>query len=113
MDPDLLEWLSYEELQELKTDNLISELQSKLMISEKYNIEQIMLNQVKSQELMQEIDKADQQLELLQNCIQEKLDKVQELRHRAGPLESENSYYMIEQANIAALTTYLLNLQKK
>jgi hypothetical protein len=107
MDPDLLEWLSYDELQELETDNLIAELQAKLTASEKFNIEQIILNQSQSKELIKEIDKADQDLELLSKHIQSHLDKVQDLRHRAGPLEIENSQYIIEQKNIRALNDYI------
>lgn len=113
MDPDLLEWLSYEELQELETDNLVSELQAKLRVTEKYNIEQILINQAKSQELIEEIDKADKELQYLQDFVQDNIDKVQELRHRAGPLEAENAQYIMEQQNITSLSKYLSSLQSK
>ncbi|OMJ86244.1 hypothetical protein SteCoe_12309 [Stentor coeruleus] len=112
MDSDLLEWLSYEELQELETDNLIGELQSKLRKTEKFNIEQIMMNQVKSQELIEEINKADLQLDQLQSFTQSTIDKIQELRQRAGPLESDNSQYIIEQRNLVSLSNYLISLSK-
>ena len=113
MDSDLLEWLSYEELQELETDNLISELGVKLRITEKFNIEQILENQVKSQELIVELDKADQQLQQLQDFIQGNLDKIQELRQRDGPLETANAQYITEQLNISSLARYLSSLQSK
>ena len=113
MDPDLLEWLSYEELQELETDNLIQELESKLTQTQKFYIEQILMNQMKSQELSEEIDKADVQLQQLQDFVQSNLDKLQDLRQRAGPLESENSQYITEQKNIASLSNHLSNLLSK
>ncbi|OMJ90505.1 hypothetical protein SteCoe_7092 [Stentor coeruleus] len=112
IDSDLLEWLSYEELQELETDNLIGELQSKLRQTEKFNIEQIMMNQVKAQELIEEINKADSQLDQLQGFVQSTIDKIQELRQRAGPLESDNSQYIIEQRNLVTLSNYLISLSK-
>ena len=113
MDSDLLEWLSYEELQELETDNLIPELKAKLLVTEKFNIEQIVLNQEKTQMLVREIDKVDEQLQSLQSFIQSNLDKIQELRLRAGPLEAENENYIIEQLNISALAKYISSMQSK
>ena len=113
MDADLLEWLSYEELQELETDNLLSELQSKLTKTEKLNIDQILINQSKSQDLIQEIDIIDKHLQDLQSFIQSNLEKVQEIRQRAGPLEAENSQYIIEKNNISSLIKYLSAVYSK
>jgi hypothetical protein len=113
MDQDLLEWVSYEELQELETDNLIKELQSKLLVTEKFNIDQITLNQSKSQELIREIDLADSHLSQLQTFLQSTLDNLQEIRSRTGPLEAETSAYRVEQRNLSSLRSVLASIAKK
>ena len=113
MDAELLEWLAYEELQELESENLVKELTQKLMETEKFNIEQITENQKKSEELIREIDKADESLQSLQKFVQATLDKLQDLRHRAGPLESESAQYMIEQKNLMSLFSALNTQMRK
>lgn len=113
MDSELLEWLSYEELEKLEGENLVFELSEKLMETEKFNIEQITSNQSRAEELIRQIEKADSELQKLQNFVQGTLDRLQDLRHRAGPLETESVQYMIEQKNLAALMNALTTQMKK
>lgn len=113
MDPELLEWLAYEELQELESENLVKELTMKLMETEKFNIDHITENQKKSEELIHMIDQADGSLQNLQSFLQSTLDKLQDLRHRAGPLETDSIQYMTEQRNLMSLFTALNTQMKK
>jgi hypothetical protein len=113
MDSELLEWLSFEELEKLEGENLVNDLTKKLMETEKFNIEQITNNQSKAEELIRQIDKADLELKKVQEFVQETLDRLVDLRHRAGPLENESVQYMIEQRNLMALMNALSGMMKK
>ncbi|CAG9328132.1 unnamed protein product [Blepharisma stoltei] len=113
MDSELLEWLSYEELQQLASENLVESLENKLQKTEKQNIDQILQNQTQTQDLINQIDLADTYLQELQEKMEGFLKKIQETRNKTIPLEQQNMQFAIQQNNTAALIQTLSNALNK
>lgn len=109
MDPELLEWLAYEELQELGSEDLVQNLEIKLQKTEKLNIDQILSNQTQTHDLLEQIDTADVYLQELQEKMESFLKKIQDVRKKTIPLEQENMQFAIQQNNTAALIQTLSN----
>jgi len=107
MDSELLEWLSYQEVQNLDSEDLMQSLEDMLQTTEVKNLEQIMQNQDQTDLIIQKIEDSDSHLEELEERLEEYIQKIKKLREKTLPLEQSNSALATEQQNVSNLVNAL------